>query len=461
MSTQTISLSLVSLGTQDAPASFLETLHQYGYRVDDFSSGLWRNQIQNQQAPDVLYINRLDDHASNLKQFVEDFGCFNCVVVLSNHADKHDTLLQQFGGVFCWPEDKSRLLADLNARLSGQDLKSKHRLLREEFVKLNLIGSSPVFIEVLSKLKKYSKNDAPVLIHGETGTGKEMAARAIHYLGERSDYPFIPVDCGAIPDSLVENELFGHERGAYTDARQSQHGLITQANGGTLFLDEIDALSSKAQVTLLRFLQTREYRSLGSQSTKKADIRIIAATNADLKTMVAQENFRQDLLFRIDVLSLLLPPLRQRAGDIELLAKYFIRSFCRRYNKDEQQLHEKTLLWMQQHRWPGNVRELENFIHREFLLNEDDVIKPDDLLFEAQEGRRSLFDRRQEISLDIPFSEAKSKMIQEFERNYLRLLMRQTGGNVTRAAKISGKERRALGKLLKKHGIDKNEFDIP
>lgn len=459
MSTQTISLSLVCLGRQDVSASLIESLHHFGYRVNGYSIELWKSQKQNQQAPDVLYLNQLNEYASELINFIEDFDCYKCIIVLSDPSDKHDPLLQQFNNVFSWPEDKSRLQANLSTRPGRQDLKSKHHLLRDEFVKLNLIGASSVFVDVLSKLKKYSQNDAPVLIFGETGTGKEMAARAIHYLSERNDYPFIPVDCGAIPDSLVENELFGHERGAYTDARQSQHGLITQADGGTLFLDEIDALSSKAQVTLLRFLQTREYRPLGSQSTKKADIRIIAATNADLPTMVEQEKFRQDLLFRIDVLSLVLPPLRQRESDIELLARHFVKIFCQRYNRTEQQIHAKTLLWMKQHRWPGNVRELENFIHREFLLNEDDVIKSDDLLVETEGERRSLFDRRLDISLDVPFNEAKSRMISEFERKYLRLLMRQSGGNVTRAAKISGKERRALGKLLKKHGIDKDEYN--
>ena len=335
-------------------------------------------------------------------------------------------------------------------------------VVRDEFVGLNLVGRTPVFLASLRKLKKCARFDAPVLIRGETGTGKEMAARAIHYLGERRDHPFIPVDCGAIPDNLLENELFGHERGAYTDARQSQRGLVAQAEGGTLFLDEIDALSNNAQVTLLRFLQSREFRALGSQSTAVADVRVIAASNADLAELVSAGQFRQDFFFRIDVLSFELPPLRQRRDDIELLARHFLEYYTKQYNQAAGSLHPDTLRCMRDYDWPGNVRELENFIHRELLMCDNGVIsnvllaqlKPSD----AAGDSLTHSDIALDISLDISMKEAKSRLIQEFERKYLRWLMAKSCGNVTRAAKIAGQERRALGKLLRKHGIDKVEF---
>lgn len=333
---------------------------------------------------------------------------------------------------------------------------------RDEFVGLNLVGRTPVFLATLRRLGKCAQFDAPVLVRGETGTGKEMAARAIHYLGERRDHPFIPVDCGAIPDNLVENELFGHERGAYTDARQSQRGLVAQAEGGTLFLDEIDALSNKAQVALLRFLQSREFRALGSQTSNIADVRVITASNADLGSLVAAGRFRQDLYFRIDVLSLDLPPLRERRDDIELLARHFVQTYARQYQQTEAVLHADTLFWMRQHDWPGNVRELENFIHRELLLCDDGVINTPMDTQGAETSHEDPVgpqpDIALDISLEVSMKEAKAQLIEEFERKYLRSLMARSCGNVTRAAKIAGQERRALGKLLRKHGIDKDDF---
>jgi DNA-binding NtrC family response regulator len=335
-------------------------------------------------------------------------------------------------------------------------------VVRDEFVGLNLVGCTRVFLAALCKLKRCSRFDAPVLIRGETGTGKEMAARAIHYLSERRDHPFIPVDCGAIPDNLVENELFGHERGAYTDARQSQRGLVAQAEGGTLFLDEIDALSNKAQVALLRFLQSREFRALGSQCANVADVRVITASNADLADLVSAGQFRQDLFFRIDVLSLELPPLRQRRDDIELLARHFMDCYGKQYHQTGVSLAPDTLRCMREYNWPGNVRELENFIHRGLLMCDNGVISEElssqDKPADAAGDSPTQADIALDISLDVSMKEAKARLIQEFERKYLRSLMAQSCGNVTRAAKIAGQERRALGKLLRKHGIDKNEF---
>ncbi len=192
---------------------------------------------------------------------------------------------------------------------------------------LNLIGHSSIFLDTLLFINKASDCDAPVLIEGETGCGKEVAARAIHYLGCRKDFPFIPMNCGAIPDQLIENELFGHEKGAYTDAKQSQAGLTEQADGGTLFLDEIEALSTKGQVTLLRFIEDNVIRPLGATKSRKVNVRIIAASNVCLSELVAKGLFRQDLLFRLNLLHLNLPPLRNRKGDIQSLAEHFMQKY--------------------------------------------------------------------------------------------------------------------------------------
>lgn len=320
-----------------------------------------------------------------------------------------------------------------------------------------MIGKSKAFQHVLSLIERIAKCDVPVLIEGETGTGKELAARAIHYGGARRDFPFVPLNCGAIPEALIENELFGHQRGAYTDAAQDQAGLIQFAHHGTLFLDEIDALSPKGQVTLLRFLQDNQYRPLGGPTSRSADVRILAASNGDLAKLVAQGAFRSDLYYRLKILHLELPPLRARCGDVALLAANFIQMCNARLEQGEKKLSANTLDWFERYAWPGNVRELENLIYREYLLTEGAVIDIAPLAQLASE-RRSHPDRRNGDFLNTKFVDAKSRVIEEFERQYLSSMLNAAAGNVTKAANLSGKERRTFGKLLKKHGIEKPGF---
>jgi len=325
---------------------------------------------------------------------------------------------------------------------------------------LNLIGYSSIFLDTLLFINKASNCDAPVLIEGETGCGKEVAARAIHYLGSRKDFPFIPMNCGAIPDQLIENELFGHEKGAYTDAKQSQAGLTAQADGGTLFLDEIEALSTKGQVTLLRFIEDNMIRPLGAIKSRKVNVRIIAASNVCLSELVAKGQFRQDLLFRLNLLHLNLPPLRNRKADIQPLAEHFMQKYRCQYQQPDKRFHPDTLAWMNAYHWPGNVRELENFVHRSFLLSQDDEIIPSSIHQENSQSlsRRKLFERRQSFKFDASFNEAKNHVIAHFEQHYLTWLISSSKGNVTQAADRAQKERRALGKLLKKHHINPDQY---
>jgi two-component system, NtrC family, response regulator GlrR len=309
---------------------------------------------------------------------------------------------------------------------------------------------------MLAAINRIAGFDATVLISGETGSGKELAARAIHYQGKRADKPFIPVNCGALPDHLIENELFGHSKGAYTDARDTQGGLISQAEGGTLFLDEVDALSPKAQVSLLRFLQDGNYRPLGGSRLLAADVRILAASNDDLPTLVSQERFRADLLYRLNVMELKVPPLRLRDDDVLLLAQHFVDEAACRYNMPHLALHPDTLPWLTSQTWNGNVRELRNRIQREFLMCDGPNLLICDPLPESERRRKS--DRRQALLGAQPgtlnFNQAKQATLQAFERNHLIRLMRESAGNVSQAARLAGKERRALGKLLKKYCIE-------
>jgi len=327
----------------------------------------------------------------------------------------------------------------------------------DEFLSLNMVGSSPSFLHVLEQIKKVACCEAPVLIEGETGTGKELTARAIHYLGSQRDHPFVPVSCGAIPDSLLENELFGHKQGAFTDAKTSQEGLVSMAEGGTLFLDEVEAFSPKGQVILLRFLQDQQYRSLGSNTHKQGHVRIIAASNATLQDMVERGEFRMDLYYRLYIMPIIMPPLSRRGKDVLELAHYFLNKFRDQYNQPEKELDKDLIHWMLHYSWPGNVRELENLLHREFVMADGPRIRlSEDYIFQ-KERRTSPADRRQCHLFNGKFNEVKTMVISQFEKKYLTRTLREAGGNVTLAAKKAGKERRAFGKLLKKHGITKDE----
>jgi two-component system nitrogen regulation response regulator GlnG len=230
------------------------------------------------------------------------------------------------------------------------------------FIRENLIGESESFSRVLRKIPRLASSDATVLITGETGTGKEVVAKSIHLNSHRREHPFIPVNCGALPEDLVENELFGHARGAYTGAAASGKGLLAEAEGGTLFLDELNSLSLSAQAKLLRFLQNREYRVLGSTRLLHADVRIVAATNVDLGREISAGNFRADLYHRLHVLSVEMPPLRLRREDVPLLAEHFAQVFGSRYDREEVHFHPDALAALQRHDWPGNVRELQNCV---------------------------------------------------------------------------------------------------
>jgi len=314
-----------------------------------------------------------------------------------------------------------------------------------------IVGASAAHQRMVTQLERIAATEAPALIEGETGSGKELAARVIHYGGLRSARPFVPVNCGALPETLIESELFGHERGAFTDARHARTGLVAEANGGTLFLDEVDALSSKAQVTLLRFLQDQRYRPLGTAREMSTDVRVVAASNRPLAALVAQGTFRADLMYRLKILHLVLPPLRERAGDIDLLASHFIRRFSAKYGLPARTLSAHELQWLRNQPWPGNVRELENWVHRDFLMGggipvcqeTTPAVEP----ASADDWDDSGFMR---------FQVAKAEAVRVFEQDYLQRALRQAEGNVTRAAQMVGKERRAFGKLLKKHGIERD-----
>jgi len=321
---------------------------------------------------------------------------------------------------------------------------------------VGMLGNSPAFHEMRTLLARMARCDASVLIEGETGTGKELAARAIHYQGARRTGPFVPINCGAIPDSLVESELFGYRRGAFTDAKQNSPGVLALADSGTLFLDEIDALSAKAQVTLLRFLQERKVRALGSTTEQSVNVRIIAASNRRLAELVSQGSFRRDLYYRLNVLFAQLPPLRARGGDVLLFAESMLRELARRHGRPMPRMSEGTKSFLLSYDWPGNVRELENLIEREFLLS--DCTHTLQLAAAPAFTGEDSEERREHTRGSLNYRIAKARLVAAFDRRFLQKLMQECRGNVSEAARAAGKERRDLGRLLRKYAIRPESF---
>lgn len=351
-------------------------------------------------------------------------------------------------------------LADVQARIQRLLPPTRARHDEVEQVKLSLmadfglrkfVGSSSAFTSEVEKIPRVAASGAPVLIIGETGTGKEMCARAIHYLSPRAKKPFIPVNCGSIPPDLFENEMFGHEPGAFTDARHSRRGLIAEAEGGTLFLDEVDSLPLSAQVKLLRFLQDWQYRPLGASGYRRANTRVLAASNQKLPEKIREGKFREDLYYRLRVVSLNLPSLRERPDDIVPLAQHFLDTSAIEYQSPVGRLSGEAMQKLTSYAWPGNIRELENVIRQAVVLATGGVLRAHDIHLPT-DGERPVITRRE------PFKAAKARVIEAFERNYLSEIIDECGGNISRAAREAQKDRRAFFELLRKYGLTNGKF---
>jgi len=318
-----------------------------------------------------------------------------------------------------------------------------------------IIGHSPRMVETYKKLAKVSRIEAPVLILGESGSGKELIARAVHTNSLRGGAPFVVINCGALPETLLESELFGHERGAFTGANASRKGLLESAAGGTVFLDEISETSLGFQVKLLRVIQEREIRRVGSNETIKVDIRLIAATNRDLREMLRLNQFREDLFHRLNVFTVALPPLRERAEDIPLLASHFLKSF-NALQKKSVRLAAEAVDAMKRYAWPGNVREFRNVLERAVTFNDTGVIQPSELEF----GESPAEDVKQAQPTGAATASPASVpappggSLEDLEREHIIRVLRETRGNKKKAAEVLGIERRTLYNKAKRLGID-------
>jgi two-component system response regulator AtoC len=308
-----------------------------------------------------------------------------------------------------------------------------------------IVGNSPAMREIFSRVRRAAPSDSTVLLTGESGTGKELAARAIHALSERAHQEFVPVDCSALVESLLESELFGHVKGSFTGAFQTKHGLFELANHGTFFFDEISNLSLNIQAKLLRVIQEREFMKVGSQKRIKLDIRIIASSNRDLTEAIKDGSFREDLYYRLSVVPINLPPLRDRTGDVELLVEHFLKLHSQKRNGRQRSVSKRALEMLSGYSWPGNVRELEHTIERILILEDCDVIEPEHLpaFISQRQGEFQVFS-------DESFS------LEELEKRYIQFVLRQTKGRRQETARILGINRKTLAAKIKKYGLRVN-----
>lgn len=408
--------------------------------------------------PDIIFLrSTIESFVKVLLHLRKHWNHASIVGIFSNERDRSRDIFQSLvGGLDDFvsspfrESDLAPRIQRLIYRKSEQIAFLNARAVKEAFHHEPLVGESRSFLRVIEKIPSLAWSDATVTIFGETGTGKELVARSIHYNSLRHGKPFIPVNCGALPDHLIENELFGHAKGAFTDASSTEKGLIAEAEGGSLFLDEVDTMSPSAQIKLLRFLQDKEYRNLGSSTSRIANVRVIAATNTDLKQKVEAKTFREDLYHRLNILSLILPPLRDRADDIPLLANHFLAQYASQYNRSPLRLSREALQKLMVYPWSGNIRELQGAIHRVVILSSSPTIQPEDIDIHPQHQEESLE--------NSSFQAAKARVISQFERSYLTNLLIACKGNVSYAAKIAGKERRAFQRLLRKYNLNGHNF---
>ena len=334
-------------------------------------------------------------------------------------------------------------------------VRSENQRLRAELAQQfgEMVGSAPAMREVYRMLDRVAPTDATVLIHGESGTGKELAARALHDRSRRSKGPFVALNCSALPAELIESELFGHVRGAFTGADRDKAGLFEAAQHGTLLLDEIGELTAPAQAKLLRALEERAVTPVGATSPRKVDVRVIAATHRDLEAMTASGAFREDLLYRLKVITVTLPPLRDRREDIAILAVHFIAELSRRHGRGSLQLSEAARAALVGYAWPGNVRELRNAIERAVVMAEGDTIELNDLP-PSMLGDRTPIPAAEAVAASIPFMEARERALDAFDRSYLTAALEKHENNVSATARFLGMHRQSLQKMLKRLGLD-------
>ncbi len=353
------------------------------------------------------------------------------------------------------PFSSDQLRLVIERALTQRRLLEENRRLREQLTETyrfeNIVGRSRPMIQVFDLIKKVAASEANILIVGESGTGKELIARCIHANSPRASRAFVPVDCASLPEHLLESELFGHEKGAFTGALAMRRGLFEDADGGTSFLDEVGDIPLPLQAKLLRVLQERQVRRVGGNRFLDVDVRVISATHQDLAQMVQEGRFREDLYYRLNVISLPLPPLRERPGDIPLLAYHFLRRYAAQSGKEVKGIASATLELLEAYPWPGNVRELQNVMERAVVLAEGDMISPAEVPANLRLPQKA---PTAAVADHLSLKKAKRHWVEAFEREYLMALLRKHQGNISQAAKTAGVDRKTVHRLIKRYRIE-------
>ncbi len=318
-----------------------------------------------------------------------------------------------------------------------------------------VIGTSEPIKRIMENVHKVARTNANVMVTGESGTGKELIAKSIHYYSGRSDYPFVPVDCVALPENLLESELFGYEKGAFTGAAATKQGLIEIANGGTLFLDEIAELSFNLQAKLLRVLQELQFRRIGGKKIIEVDIRIISATNTEPEEAVRTRKLREDLFYRLNVIHMKVPSLREREEDIPLLAYHFLREFSKSNQIEIDKFSHEVLACLKKYSWPGNVRELQNVVEHAVSMATSNIIEPKDLPDKFRDKGGVPIHT---APMDVPFKEARKQVVERFEKDYLKRLIKEYNGNISNVAKAAGLNRKTIYRMMEFYNLNRGSF---
>jgi len=382
------------------------------------------------------------------------------VIIITAYGTKqiaYDAIKKGAYDYFSKPVDIDELRIVVKRAVDKLNLEKEIGKLRTQITKSydfdNIIGKSNEIQEVFEIASKIINNDVTVLIFGESGTGKELLARAIHFNSLRKNKPFVRLNCAAIPESLLESEMFGHEKGSFTGAYERRIGKFEQADGGTLFFDEIGDMSLMTQAKLLRVLQEKDFERVGGTKTIKVDIRIIAATNKDLLKAVNEKNFREDLYFRLNVISIYLPPLRERKSDIPILLEHFIGKYNTKFNMNVLGISDEVMEMLRDYNWPGNIREMENVIQRAMVLQKEGYINKEFLLFTVDRSE-AVGESKQNMSFPISLSDEVYHLSSQLEKKLVEEALKITGGKRQETADLLGISRKSLHNKMKKYGID-------
>jgi len=427
-----------------------DALKAKGYVVKSFERGQDGLQAYSEEPFDIVLTDvRLPDiNGMEILKKIKEIDDSCMVILMTAFGTIKDAVEAMKMGAFDYitkPFSLDELSLIINRAAEVKQIQDENLRLKKAISRCycypNIIGESNAMKDVFRMIDRLSKSDSTVLIHGESGTGKELVASTIHYQGKRKDGPFVIVNCGALPETLIESELFGYEKGAFTGATRRKPGRFELASGGTLFLDEVGELPPSVQVKLLRVLQDGTFERLGGTETIKVDVRVIAATNRDLEAEVKEGTFREDLYYRLAVIPLTLPPLRERREDIPLLIEHFLQRYTSRLGK-QVSLSKDAVTALMEYHFPGNVRELENIIERVVTLCDGNLVKKEDLPAHVLKK-----------DSEQPEFQPLTKVAQEAERQYILRVLRQTGGNRSRAASVLGISRKTLWEKMRQYGI--------